>query len=104
TLMAVVYFAGRALDHRGPSLNSLAVAAALLAIGDPLSIGEPSFILTCGATLGILEAAPVAQQVSGPRVVRPAVAMLVASAATEAMLMPVGAIVFSRVTFAGLGL
>jgi competence protein ComEC len=39
-----------------------------------------------------------------PRLLRPAAAMLVASMATEALLFPVGALVFSRVTFAGLAL
>jgi len=40
----------------------------------------------------------------GARIARASRAMLAASVAAEAMLFPVGAIVFSRVTFAGLGL
>ena len=121
TLMAVVYFIGRALDHRSPPLNSLAVVAALLVAGDPLSVADPAFILTCGATLAILVVVPavtkwnaesaehaaksIGSAVSALSAVkRVALAMFAASAAAEAMLFQVGAIVFSRVTFAGLGL
>ena len=50
TLMAVVYFAGRAIDLRGPPANTLAVAAALLVAAQPLAIVDPSFLLTFGAT------------------------------------------------------
>jgi competence protein ComEC len=106
TLMAVVYFIGRALDHRSPPLNSLALIAALLVASDPLSVADPAFALTCGATLAILVVVPAVIAASGewPRPLRPLVAMFAASAAAEAVLFPVGAIVFSRVTFAGLGL
>jgi competence protein ComEC len=110
TLMAVVYFAGRAVDQRSPPLNTLSVAAALICAANPLSIADPAFVLTFGATLAILVAMPV---VSASRSGAPDPAALVgralrgmfaASVAAEAMLFPVGAIVFSRVTFAGLGL
>lgn len=104
TLMAVVAFAGRAVDQRSPALNTLAVTASVLVAADPLSVADPSFVLTFGATLAILVAVPVA---SGPRLGRlagPLAAMFVASVAAEAMLFPVSALVFSRVTFAGLAL
>lgn len=111
TLMAVVYFAGRALDQRSPSLNTLAVAAALLTVCGPLSILDPAFVLTFGATLAILVVVPAVLVLPPlqplrplPPFVAPMAAMFLASAATEAMLLPVGALVFSRVTFAGLGL
>jgi len=99
-------------------LNELWVVAAALVVTDPLSIANPAFGLTFGATLGILIAASVAGQRStgNPQkskrsffsacsalyvVLR---GMFVASVAAEAMLFPVGALVFSRVTFAGLAL
>jgi competence protein ComEC len=126
TLMAVLYFAARAFDQRSPPLNVLWVAVALLVVTAPLSIADPAFGLTFGATLGILIVAPLVTQRSTqnpqqrvfsacsacPERMRRSVSALngvargifVASLAAEAMLFPVGALVFSRVTFAGLGL
>jgi competence protein ComEC len=112
TLMAVVYLAGRAVDQRSPPVNTLAVAAALISAANPLSIADPAFLLTFGATLAILLAMPAVGRTAStderPAVVARLVAvlraMLVASIAAETALFPVGAIVFSRVTFAGLGL
>ena len=125
TLMAVVYFGARAFDQRSPPLNALALVAALLVASDPLSVVDPAFVLTFGATLAILAIVPVmtarnaerdgraettsysaASAVSRLIVVisRPLAAIFAASAAAEAMLFPVGALAFSRVTFAGLGL
>ena len=54
TLMAVVYFGARAFDQRSPPLNALALVAALLVAADPLSVADPAFVLTFGATLAIL--------------------------------------------------
>jgi len=103
TLMAVLYFGARAADQRSPPLNTLAVAAGLLVALQPFSIVDPAFVLTFGATLAILIVAPrVAALV--PRALLPLVSLLAASTATEAALLPVGALFFSRVTFAGLAL
>jgi competence protein ComEC len=102
TLMAVVYFAGRAIDLRGPPGNTLAVAAALLAAAEPLSIADPSFLLTFGATAAILGALDARSAARRPRVLAAAVLILVSSIAAEAALIPIGARLFSRVTFAGL--
>jgi competence protein ComEC len=101
TLMAVVYFAARAADQRSPPLNTLALAAALLVAVQPFSAADPAFVLTFGATLAILTVAP-AVPAAVPRRLAPAVSLLVASVATEALLFPAGALFFSRVTFAGL--
>ncbi|HEY3043440.1 MAG TPA: DNA internalization-related competence protein ComEC/Rec2, partial [Vicinamibacterales bacterium] len=115
TLMAVVYFGARALDQRSAPLNALWVVAAILVATDPLSIADPAFGLTFGATLGILIVGPLTTQrltqnslntqkkwISAVIVV--VRTMFIASLAAEAMLFPVGALVFSRVTFAGLAL
>jgi len=105
TLMAVVYFGARAIDQRSPPLNALAVAAASLAAADPLSVVEPAFLLTFGATLAILAVVSksVPPQRSLAAIARAAArAMFVASMAAELMLFPVGAMAFSRVTVAGL--
>src|SRR5207245_11590072 len=84
-----------------PPLNPLALAAALLVAVQPFSVADPAFVLTFGASLAILVVAPAIPPLA-PRRLRPAVALLVASAATEAVLFPAGALFFSRVTFAGL--
>ncbi len=115
TLMAALYFAARAADQRSAPLNTLAVAALLLVAVSPFSVVDPAFVLTCGATLAILTGVPRVPEVPKvPRVpgvrevlrrwMMPAWSLLVASAATEAALLPVGALFFSRVTFAGLAL
>lgn len=131
TLMATIYLAGRAMDQRSPPLNTVAVAAALIVAADPLSVADPAFVLTFGATVAILVVVPLAtdhhegtktheEHETGLRkspfaflrvsswlrenTWQPAVSMFSASLATEVMLFPVGAYVFSRITFAGLGL
>lgn len=102
TLMAVVYLAGRAIDLRGASLNALAIVAAWLSVVRPLAATDPGFLLTCGATTGIILVVSRVHARAVPRVARTGVMLLAASAAAEAVLMPVGAVFFSRVTFAGL--
>src|ERR1043166_2250801 len=85
TLMAVVYFGARAADQRSPPINTLALSAALLVRAQPFSVVDPAFVLTFGATLAILLVAPVVAA-TVPRRLRPVVALLAASAATEAAL------------------
>ena len=114
TLMAVVYLGARAVDQRSPPLNALAVVAAILVATDPLSVVDPAFLLTFGATLAILLAPAMATinaaafAPTTPALVAVAArtirSMFAASAAAEVLLFPVGAAIFSRVTFAGLGL
>jgi competence protein ComEC len=104
TLMAAVYFAARAADLRSPPLNALAFVAACLLGAQPFSVVDPAFVLTCGATLSILSIAASLPWVRIPRLLKPAASMFAASVATEMMLFPVGALFFSRVTFAGLAL
>ncbi len=104
TFMAVVYFAARAADQRSPPLNALACVVVCLLSAEPLSVADPAFVLTFGATLAILAAGQLLPSRRSPRLLAPVLALFVASAATEALLMPVGAILFSRITFAGLAL
>ncbi len=128
TLMAVLYFGAQIFDHKSSPLNVLAVVGALLVAVDPLSVADPAFLLTCGATFAILVVAPLAAMINAKLAkhaerkqrsadsastavaalivvaLQEGVSMFVASAATEALLFPVGAAVFSRVTFAGLAL
>ncbi len=119
TLMAVIYFAARVIDQRSPPLNALSLTAAGLTVADPLIVTDPAFLLTFGATLAILIAVPVLtirrRAQDGRRrhggvpstlanLAQAARAMFAASLAAEALLFPIGAMTFSRVTFAGLGL
>ncbi len=98
TLMAVVYLAARATDHRSLPLNTLAFVAACLVVSAPLSALDPAFVLTFGATLALLLAVPLVPRGPSARLA----SVFAASAAAELMLFPIGALVFSRVTFAGL--
>jgi competence protein ComEC len=102
TLMAMVYFSGRAFDLRGPPLNTLALVAGILVLVDPLAISDPAFLLTFGATAAILLVMPLISIRQAPGLFAPLVMILAATAAAEAALMPVAATLFSRVTFAGL--
>jgi competence protein ComEC len=104
TLMAVVYFAARAIDQRSPPLNALAFVSGCLVAVEPLSIVDPAFVLTSGATLSILLIVPLVQSWNLPREAAWIAGMLAASIATQVALLPVGALMFSRITFAGLAL
>jgi competence protein ComEC len=103
TLMAAIYFGAQLIDHRTLPVNVAALTAAILFLVDPLQVVDAGFALTFGATLGILvgmsksaEALPASPWLRAPA------AMLVASISAEIALLPIGAFVFSRVTFAGL--
>ena len=113
TLAAVVFLAARAADHRTSALNTLGWTAVCLVAVTPLSIVEPGFWLTFGATLGILVGvAPLLGRIEPrltlpPRLVRVArvgIALFLVSLCAEAILLPISAALFSRVTVAGLAL
>ena len=110
---AVIFLCARLFDHRGPPLNALAVAALFGVARSPVAILDPGFILSFGATLGILVGAPLAlkrKPQHGPpwvktalqAVGRAALTILTATVCAELVLMPVSASLFGRVTFAGL--
>ena len=103
TMMAVLYFAARAVDHRSGGWQSTSVAAALMIVIRPLDVRDAGFILTFGATLALLEGVRMAARLM-PRIgALPWVAgSVVASLAIEIALLPVSATLFSRVTGAGL--
>src|SRR5206468_2120772 len=103
---------------------TLAVVAGLLVATDPLSVADPAFLLTFGATFGIVLVVPLVTMINAELaenaeiqsssvvsvssvlivVRRSLISMLAASMSAEALLFPIGAIAFSRVTFAGLAL
>ncbi|MEO8521714.1 MAG: DNA internalization-related competence protein ComEC/Rec2, partial [Acidobacteriota bacterium] len=64
---ACVYLAGRVLDHRGPALNALAVAAVAGVAYAPVVVFDAGFILSFGASLGILVGVPGILPAAGMR-------------------------------------
>jgi competence protein ComEC len=105
TVMAVIYLLARQADHRGEPLNALAVACALILLTTPDSVADVAFWLTFGATLGIV----IGSGLSGAKLprarwLRAPAALLLTSLCAELALFPVGALIFSRITFAGLAL
>jgi competence protein ComEC len=105
TVMAAVYLAARAIDQRGAPASTLAVSATLLLCASPLALVDPSFLLTFGATIAIVAMVPgMVETAGGGPLVRTATTMVAASVASEIALLPIGAGLFHRVTFAGLAL
>ena len=110
---ACVFLAARMLDHRGPPLNALAVAGVAAMAASPLAVFDAGFVLSFGATLGILLGVPRvlgARESRGRgrirRVTRHAAAafagLFAATVCAELALVPASATLFSRVTIAGL--
>jgi competence protein ComEC len=103
TLMAVLYCAARAVDHRSSAWQSASLAAAVMIVIRPLDVRDAGFILTFGATLALLEGVRIGTRLThGIGAVSWVVASVVASLAIEVALLPVSATLFSRVTGAGL--
>jgi competence protein ComEC len=112
TTAAVIVLGAGLLDHRTPPVNVLAVAATGLVLVSPLVLFDAGFLLTFGATLGIVLGTsrlgdtlcriPARWVDPLPRWVTPPMTLLAATLCAEAALMPVGAALFARVTLAGL--
>jgi competence protein ComEC len=103
TAMAVIYLVARQAGHRGAPVNALAVSSALIVLATPAAVADAAFWLTFGATLGILAGVGLASAwlPHAPWLRAPA-ALLLTSLCAELALLPVAALAFSRVTFAGL--
>jgi competence protein ComEC len=116
TIAGMIYLAARAADHRGAALNAIAVAAMVACVTAPLSVLDPGFILSFGATFAIVVAV---QRVVPPRATREetprsraarivraattgAAALGAATLCAEVALAPVGARLFGRISLAGL--
>jgi competence protein ComEC len=110
--VAILVLIARAMDQRGAALNALAVAAVLAAAWSPVVVLDPGFILSFGATLGILAGVPrlangqsratsgMLQRVFFP--IRTAVrASVAATVCAEVALGPVSAALFGRLPLAG---
>jgi competence protein ComEC len=108
--VAVLLLAARALDHRAQTFDVLAVAALVAVAAAPVVVLDAGFLLSFGATAGILLGVPLLapssteprHRVSAARrtgrVVR---TMLAATVCAELALAPVAATLFGRVSFAG---
>ena len=114
-IAALLFLAATLAGHRAPPLNVLAGVGALFLVWDPLALADVGFLLSFGATAGILLAAPamigafragVGLDARGGsragRIALAAAAMVAATVAAEIVLLPVQAAAFQRVTVAGL--
>ena len=114
TLVGAVFLAGRASDLRGTALNAVGVAAAIAAVSAPLTLLDPGFVLSFGATLAILLAATrlagtrprdhgvARHRIWIARVAYAAKMLFAATLCAELALAPVGARLFGRLSAAGL--
>ena len=100
-VVAVIYLVARALDHRSPPWHAGGIACAGLLVAWPLDLRDVGFVLTFGAASALVAAVNVLRWESGPAPVRWLVQSIGASVAVEAVLLPVQALVFSRVSLAG---
>ncbi|CAN5777630.1 DNA internalization-related competence protein ComEC/Rec2 [soil metagenome] len=107
---AVVFFAAHALDHRGSPLNTISVAGLIGTAASPVAALDPGFLLSFGATAGIMlgvpRLMPLSRQAGGwlQSTVRATLGLLAATLCAEIALAPIAAVLFSRITAAGLAL
>jgi competence protein ComEC len=104
TIMAVSYLVARSLDQESSAATAIAIALAVTVCTSPLSIVEPGFLLTFGATIALVIWAGlrIGVRLAGGWLGRHAGQLLAATLAVEAVLLPIAAWFFSRVTVAGL--
>ena len=102
TLTAIVYLALRVIDQRTAPVNAIGVGASLMLLANPLDIVNAGFWLTYGATGALLVAAGRWAPARPTAWWHAAAAICLGSLAVELVLMPVSALVFERVTMAGL--
>ena len=112
TVAAVMVLGAGLLDHRTPPVNVLAVAAIGIVLVSPLAVFDPGFMLTFGATLGIVLGVSKLAGALGrflarwreppPAWVALPTTLLAATLCAEGALMPIGVALFARVSLAGL--
>ena len=104
TVMAALTWGAAAADLRVRAAQSVSVAVGALLLVDPLLAVDTGFLLTTGATVGLIATAPWLTGRRWPLAVQAVGALLLASLAADVALLPVAASVFGRVTVAGLAL
>lgn len=104
TQMAVLYLVAHAVDHRAKPYNAIGASAGVTSALDPLAVRDAGAWLTYGATVAILAGTPflLARLRAASLAIRAPAGLFAASVSAELALFPVSALVFSRVTAAGL--
>ena len=97
TLMASAALLGLALERRALALQSLAIAAALMAAFDPSLVRNLGFCLSCSATAGLVVLAPVTLR-GWPRSRHPLELALAVSWTAQAATLPWALAAFSFVS------
>lgn len=102
TVMAGIYLLLRVIDQRTAPVHAMSLTAVAILIATPLSIADVGLWLTFGATAAIIASAsritlPAAHWLRAPA------ALLLASLSAEVLLTPIAAMIFQRITVAGLG-
>lgn len=102
TVMAGIYLVLRIIDLRTAPTHAMALTAVVILVATPLAIADVGLWLTFGATAAIIAGA---SRVPLPARawLRGVAALALASLSAEVLLMPIGALIFQRITLAGLG-
>jgi competence protein ComEC len=101
TVMATIYLGLRWIDQKTAPLHAMSITLVAVLMASPLSIADVGLWLTFGATAAIVAGAAIITLPQSAWLRAPA-ALLLASLAAEAVLIPIVAFVFQRVTVAGL--
>ena len=110
---AVIFLTALLIDQRGAPLNVLSVAGVLAVAVNPVSVVDGGFLLSFGATAGIILGVPHIMRVAREHqsrglarwwrlAVSASAGVMAATICAEIVLTPIAASLFSRVTFAGL--
>jgi competence protein ComEC len=101
-VMALLYLVSRFIDQRTPPWQAVAVAAAVSVGLEPLDVADAGFVLTFAATGALLAVVPLVTAFPTRHpLARWVAGAVLASLATEAVLLPISATAFGRVTFVG---
>lgn len=101
TVMAGIYLALRLIDQKTAPMHAMSITLVAVLIASPLSIADVGLWLTFGATAAIVAGATMITLPAAPWLHAPA-ALCLASLSAEVVLIPIVALVFQRVTMAGL--
>jgi competence protein ComEC len=113
-LVAALWLAARWWDLRTSALQATGGAAAMIVVADPLAMHDPGFVLSFAATLSLVlmglrwQALMATRRVSTSdasrlqRLLATGGVVVLATAAVELLLLPIGARLFSLVTGVGL--
>ena len=101
TVMAGIYLALRLIDQKTAPLHAMSITLVAVLIASPLSIADAGLWLTFGATAAIVAGATIITLPAAAWLHAPS-ALCLASLSAEVALIPIVALVFQRITIAGL--